>query len=171
MVLRSPDAERTASTHAPAALTGIKGRRDFMFWDLMQHFQIHQAQADAESAKSTANDAQMENRLLKERIQTLEETVERLSLATMATAEILRDRFGVTEKELEAKIQEIDLRDGKLDGRFRQPRIKCPQCRYINAANRCNCLFCGKPLPVQSALFVSPTIKNDPDWDAPPKKP
>jgi hypothetical protein len=38
----------------------------------------------------------------------LEQQCERLNLAAMAMAEILRDRLGVSEKEIEAKLTEID---------------------------------------------------------------
>lgn len=142
-------------------------------WEFMQTMRIYQAQSDAQDAKSAAFDAQTETRYLKDRIQTLEESAERLSLATMALAAILRDRFSITEKEIDLKIQDIDLRDGKLDGRFRQPTNQCTKCRYLNAANRRRCLYCGDPLPARSTLFAPPPIGQDhlPDSDPPPKKP
>ena len=127
-----------------------------MLWDLIQQSQIGHAESVAENAKSTAADALQESRLLKNRIQQLEETVERLSLAAIAVAEILRDRLGVTEAEIEAKVQEIDLRDGKLDGRLRAPTNDCESCHHTNSPNRSKCLYCGAALPSSSGLFPSP---------------
>ena len=134
-----------------------------MFWDLIQQAQIGQAQWEAQNAKSAAADVQAENRFFKARIQKLEETVERVSLAAMAVAEILRDRLGVTQNEIEAKVQEIDLRDGKLDGRLRVPSDDCVHCGQTNSPHRRNCLYCGESLPVVSGLFVSPSDKMNGD--------
>jgi len=36
----------------------------------------------------------------------------------MAMAELLRDRSGISEEVIEAKIREIDLRDGQPDGKL-----------------------------------------------------
>jgi hypothetical protein len=127
-----------------------------MLWDLIQQAQISQAKWEAQNANSTAVDVQVENRLVKGRIEKLEETVDRISLAAMAVAEIVRDRLGVTQDEIEAKVQEIDLRDGKLDGRLREPTNDCTHCHHINAPHRRKCLYCGEPLPAGSGLFSPP---------------
>ncbi len=128
-----------------------------MFWELIQQAKIGHAKLVADNAKSTAVDALQENRFLKQRVQYLDETVERLSLAAMAVAEILCDRLGVTKDEIEAKVQEIDLRDGKLDGRLRAPANNCERCSHTNSPNRRKCLYCGEPLPSNSGLFVLPS--------------
>lgn len=127
-----------------------------MFWEFMQQHQISQANWTAQDARHAADGAQTEARYLKDRIQDLERTVERLSLATLALAEILRDRVNVTEAEIDAKIQEIDLRDGKLDGRLRGSGQDCPQCHRPNASRRRACLYCGESLPGDSYLFAPP---------------
>ncbi len=130
-----------------------------MLWDLIQQAQIGRARDDSRDAKSAAADAQGEIRFLKDRLLCLEQSVERLSLATMAIAEILRDRFHITEVEIEARIEEIDLRDGKLDGRLRQPANECVHCRRTNAARRSNCLYCGESLPIRSTIFGPGSIE------------
>ncbi|HWL08881.1 MAG TPA: hypothetical protein VNQ76_10770 [Planctomicrobium sp.] len=124
-----------------------------MLWNLIQQAQIERARATSQNAKSTARDAQSEIRFLKDRVHDLELSLDRLSLATMAIAEILRDRSHITEEEIEAKIEEIDLRDGKLDGRLREPVTTCTSCDRTNPARRSQCLYCGESLPVRSTIF------------------
>jgi hypothetical protein len=69
--------------------------------------------------------------------------------------EIMRDRHGVSEAEFEAKVREIDLRDGRLDGKLRvatpAPR-SCPACGRPNGGTRVACLYCSAPLPVDPLL-------------------
>ncbi len=129
-----------------------------MIWDLIQQSQIGHAKAVADDAKSTAAENQRETRLLDGRVEKLVETVDRLSLACMALAEILRERLDITEADIEAKVQEIDLRDGKLDGRLRASTNDCPQCHHTNSSNRRKCLYCGETLPYNSGISTS-TLK------------
>lgn len=125
-----------------------------MFWDLIQQCQIGQANSAASDAKFAAEDARNEMHTLKTQVQQLHETIERLSLATMAMAEILGDRLGVTSDEIQAKVQEIDLRDGKLDGRLRPRSEVCEKCGHSNVAHRRACLYCGEPIPLR---FIEPS--------------
>lgn len=123
--------------------------RIFNFW------RVEQAQWNADVAKSLAKETQLDTKSLQTRIRVLEQQCERLTLSAMAMAEILRDRLGVTEYEIEAKVTEIDLRDGKRDGQFRPPSGPCPNCRRENAPTRRNCLYCGEELSASSILFQS----------------
>lgn len=107
---------------------------------------VAQGQSISHDAKSTALKAQSETRHLKNRIQILEETVDRLCLATIALGEIVQGRLNVSQAEIDAKIQEIDLRDGTLDGRFRSNRSECTKCHHANSGNRRKCLYCGESL-------------------------
>jgi hypothetical protein len=68
---------------------------------------------------------------------------------------MLRDKLGVTEAQIEATIRDIDLRDGKLDGKLDQPiQVKrCEACDRVNGQNRHRCLYCGKALKQESFLF------------------
>jgi len=132
-----------------------------MLWDLIQQGQICRAEWTAQDANATAKDSHAETRLLKAQVLALEQTVERTALAAMALAEILRDHMGVTEAEIEAKVQEIDLRDGRLDGKFRAQIQACQHCHRPNAAHRHACLYCGKQLSGRSLLFpLAPTREN-----------
>ena len=48
-----------------------------------------------------------------------------------------------TEEELGKLIEEIDLRDGKLDGRMASVPPKCAQCSRTVSARTGTCIYCG----------------------------
>ncbi len=82
--------------------------------------------------------------------------LDRLHLATAAIWELVCERTGLDEDDLLAKIQEIDLRDGRLDGRIgksaKSAPSECPACSRVNNARRLTCLYCGDPLSPSSPL-------------------
>ncbi|MBL8810664.1 MAG: hypothetical protein JNM43_10845 [Planctomycetaceae bacterium] len=119
---------------------------------------IERAKSDAIDAKQAARDALCDTRELQTKVRNLEQQCERLNLALMALAEILRDKLGITEEQIEEKLEEIDLRDGQLDGKYRpvpEPS-RCPACARPNAPNRKSCLYCGTQISVRSNLFPEP---------------
>jgi hypothetical protein len=77
----------------------------------------------------------------------LQETVDRLVLATQAMWALLGQQSGLGESELLEKIREIDLLDGTLDGRVRRNAKTCPSCARQNGPRRTRCIYCAKPLP------------------------
>ena len=89
---------------------------------------------------------------LEREIHLLQQQVGRLALASIAMAEILRDHLGISSEVIEAKIQEVDLRDGKLDGTFRPSAKTCTDCGRVSGSMNATCLYCGTPLPKQSFL-------------------
>jgi len=126
-----------------------------VLWELFQTSRIEQSNRNAADAKFSARDAQADAGELRRRVDVLEKQCERLTLAAMAMAEILRDKLKLTEHEIDSKLAEIDLRDGRLDGQFRPSVAGCPNCHRPNAANRRQCLYCGAPLNSGSFLFKS----------------
>src|SRR5687767_10107168 len=91
-----------------------------MLWELYQFGRIHQAQQDASHALTSAHRATNDIGSMQRTLTGLEQQVERLTMATIAMIEIMRERHGVSEQEFEAKVREIDLRDGRLDGKAQQ---------------------------------------------------
>ena len=70
-----------------------------------------------------------------------------LVLANQAMWEILVDRLDVTEEQLIKKMHEVDLRDGKLDGKIRKTELtQCEDCGHKVSANRAECYWCGSRL-------------------------
>lgn len=92
---------------------------------------------DHESASS--NRHALEARVLADRL-------ERLQLACQAMWELIRDRTQLTEQDLENKILEIDVRDGKIDGQISTQALECHACGRPTNSKRATCVICGAPL-------------------------
>jgi hypothetical protein len=75
--------------------------------------------------------------------------VERLLMITEALWTIIQEEHGYSEEELIKRIAQIDIRDGKLDGKVAtQPKeiSECPDCGRPVGRKRTCCLYCGTPL-------------------------
>jgi hypothetical protein len=105
------------------------------------------AATDASYARSDAREAKTETELMRH-------DVDRLLLITEALWGMLKKEHGYTDDQLADAVKEIDLRDGRLDGRP-QPAspVTCPGCQKVNSPHRTRCIYCGQPLPV--TLFGS----------------
>ncbi|MEM1027252.1 MAG: hypothetical protein AAGJ38_04145 [Planctomycetota bacterium] len=95
-----------------------------------------QAMGEAASARGAARDAQQE-------VAHLEDRFERLHLVTMAMWSLLEEKLGVTEEELVAKVMEIDLRDGNMDGKVTRTVQTCTACNRPVHPRHQRCLYCG----------------------------
>ena len=104
---------------------------------------------------SASQKARRDTRDLEQEIRVLEQQVGRLTLASVAMAEILRDHLGISGEVIEAKICEIDRRDGKMDGMFHLSAKTCEECGRVSGAMSATCLYCGAPLPKESLLIGS----------------
>jgi len=80
----------------------------------------------------------------------LEAKVERLLIITEALWTILKEKNGLEDQELARQMVQIDLRDGKLDGRVStSPPVLCPKCNRVVGKNLVRCMFCGEPIVPQ----------------------
>lgn len=74
--------------------------------------------------------------------------IESLELACAGLWELLKQKHGYTEAELIQSIREVDLRDGREDGRIRPTDSTCPKCgRHLLSRKSPNCSWCGAELP------------------------
>ncbi|BFM21336.1 hypothetical protein [Gilvimarinus japonicus] len=103
-------------------------------YDLFQNFKIFEAKDDADRASLRSTDNVGE-------INKLRDQIDHLSLVCQATCELL-DEIGISKKMMLAKIQEIDLRDGKLDGKYVKQHT-CRSCHRPLAARHLMCMYCG----------------------------
>src|SRR5687768_870293 len=74
----------------------------------------------------------------------LHRRLEKLSIVCRAMRTLLQDRSGLTEKELSQRTTEIDLLDGKADGRVSVPARTCSGCGHTVAPRHDRCLYCGR---------------------------
>ena len=95
-------------------------------------------------ATVAARDAAASAREAKSDVELLKFDVERLLLVTEALWGILKEKHGYEDGELIRRIEEIDLRDEKLDGRVGpSPPPPCPKCGHPLTKRRVSCIYCG----------------------------
>lgn len=85
-------------------------------------------------------------------VKQLERRVEKLRLATRALCELLTERTQLTEKDILDRIDQIDYRDGQMDGRLVARSGECKACQRNNGAGRTKCQYCGEPVRDASGL-------------------
>lgn len=70
--------------------------------------------------------------------------VEKLLMITEALWTILKEQLGYDDEELIRRVQEIDMRDGRLDGKVATSvNPPCPECGRTLIGKRPKCLYCG----------------------------
>lgn len=109
---------------------------DFL-WNLSQDARISEANFASGRAQEAAADARAQAAALQRQI-------DALLLANMAVWSILKDKLGVSDQELADRVREIDLRDGKLDGRYTPNGQECPKCGRVMSARHKRCMYCGE---------------------------
>jgi len=80
----------------------------------------------------------------RESIRELRHQVERLSLLNQALWELVREKAGLTDADLERMAREIDMRDGTEDGKMGGGAVACPTCHRVSNAKHYKCLYCGE---------------------------
>lgn len=112
-------------------------------YDVFQNFRIGltKDKVNKVSAKTTGH---------KTEISILQDHVDHLSLVCQAMCELM-ENVGFSKEMVLAKIQEIDLRDGRLDGKYVKQH-SCPSCDRTLAYRHIKCLYCGEAVD-KSALL------------------
>jgi hypothetical protein len=100
------------------------------------HLMEAQGRNDSESVSRTTTDVRTQNEFI-------QCDVEKLFMLTEALWTILKEKHGCTDAELVQRVQEIDLRDGKLDGKVAKVNPDCPKCSRKLMGKRPVCLYCG----------------------------
>ena len=118
-----------------------------MFFDIFQQYRIEKTRSDALGKAAEAKSKTVDNKVS---IRELQEQVDHLSLVTMAMSELLEE-VGFSRKMLIKKIEEIDLRDGKLDGKLLSTNT-CPECSRVVAPRHARCIYCGTKINDGSVL-------------------
>jgi hypothetical protein len=100
------------------------------------HLMDKQNRDGGESFSRSATDVRAQNEII-------QCDVEKLFMLTEALWTILKEKHGCTDAELVQRVQEIDLRDGKLDGKVAKVNPDCPKCGRKLMGKRPVCLYCG----------------------------
>lgn len=103
----------------------------------------------ASRAASLARDAAVaDGTLATNRIEDTNERIDSLAMIVRAMWALLEEQ-GLTQEQLIAKIDELDLLDGIDDGQMRRGPVDCPECDSKVAPGLTKCQYCGaevKPL-------------------------
>lgn len=118
-----------------------------MLFDLYQQSKIRSLESATDDAFAKAHSTEMS-------VDQLAARLGRLALMSQALWELLRDRHGVSEDELKAKILEVDLRDGAKDGAMGTSVLTCPTCGSRTNSKRPMCIICGVPVPTKHMFEV-----------------
>jgi hypothetical protein len=122
-----------------------------MIWDFIRQQQIDQLKLGAYATGIDIKRSQMDHERLVQQVRALEVQIDRLTLALATVTELFCERNEITQEQLAEKIREIDLRDGKLDGKISRTENKqvkkCSSCQGVNNELRHTCLYCDKALP------------------------
>lgn len=102
--------------------------------DMFQDLRISKSSIDGDQTKSRS--FQNESHL-----DVLSEKIDQLYIMNLASLELLND-LGVSRSQIQAKMEEIDLRDGKADGKV-APQTECSDCGHRVSKRRTHCFYCG----------------------------
>ena len=76
-------------------------------------------------------------------VQELQDRLDRLALICMGLWELLKERTDLTEEELLEKVRQLDLMDGREDGKVRRKVQRCQKCERVMSRRHKRCLYCG----------------------------
>lgn len=115
----------------------------FDLWDIVQQIQINEASRTAGYAKDTSRS---NSDRIHQEVQRLEAKIDTLAIISQALWEVVREKTGLTEKDIEARIAEIDIRDGRKDGKITGKPTQCPACERPTHTRLKACPYCGTSL-------------------------
>ncbi|MDA0991681.1 MAG: hypothetical protein O3A51_13140 [Verrucomicrobia bacterium] len=103
-----------------------------------QMARANRAQLAGERASRVASDVRTQN-------EGIQFDIEKLFMITEALWTLLKEQNGYTDEQLVQMIQDIDLRDGKLDGKVAKSaeRPTCTGCGRTLIRRQAKCLYCG----------------------------
>jgi hypothetical protein len=80
----------------------------------------------------------------------LEQQIDKLRLTVEALWRVMQEEHGYSDNDLIKKIAELDMADGKLDGRKNTKSLptECPKCGRKTSKGNPRCMYCGEVLIV-----------------------
>lgn len=102
------------------------------------------AGTQAYHAGQAASSASAKARRATTEVNLLGADIEKLLMITEALWTVLKEKHGYTDDDLIRRITEIDIRDGKLDGKVaKSPPVECHRCGRTALGRHPACLYCG----------------------------
>ncbi len=125
-------------------------------WDVYQHVQI----SDLQASQHVNNlDSRKNGETLHKEVQRLDSKIDGLALICQALLEILQEKAELSDKEIVEKIKEIDLRDGREDGKLTGKMSSCSKCKRPAHSRQRTCMYCGTAIIAGNIVEKSLTPK------------
>lgn len=124
-----------------------------MFWELYQTGAMFRAQQDASDAQGRIRRAETRVRFTEHDIRQLEARVDSLALGCQAMWELLSESAGLTKQDIVDRMHDIDLRDGKADGKMSAAVSDCSACGRPVNSRRSHCIYCGRKMTHERRVF------------------
>ena len=77
--------------------------------------------------------------------ETYQQRIDKMAITIHAMWLLISENTSFTEEDLKKRIIEIDMTDGKLDGRVRKKPLICKKCGAGISYRFKKCLICGEP--------------------------
>lgn len=100
---------------------------------------VPMSKSNSEKMETLAKDANS----AQDKVEELQGQLDRLHLITQSIWELIQSKTDLTDDDLLAKVQEVDLRDGRLDGKSGAKPQNCPKCRRVVSVRTNVCIYCG----------------------------
>lgn len=109
-------------------------------------YDMSSAKVDSLDAKAKAREAATEVAFLKQK-------VEKLMMITEALWIVLKETTNYTDEDLKEIIREVDMKDGKLDGKVAaETPGTCPNCGQTLQKNKNICIYCGTEIEIEDVF-------------------
>lgn len=124
-----------------------------MLWEVYQMGAINSANRSAADASDRARSTERSVKFAENKVRDLERRMDYLTLGCQAMWELLSQNTNLTDDDIKERIMEIDLRDGKADGKMTNSVRPCTNCERPVPRKRDSCLYCGSDVPNNTEVF------------------
>jgi hypothetical protein len=121
-----------------------------LFFNVVQQTQIEGMKGRIENVKFDAQEKA--HKVVEQAYAPHVKHLDKLGLICQAMWTLIKEKTDLTDEDLLKMVTELDLKDGKLDGKYTKPPVDCPNCdaKICKKFNRC--LFCGEEYTEGSAF-------------------
>lgn len=95
------------------------------------------------SAKATAEQVKDKVGMLQDDVKVLQKNVDHLLVINQALWELVKEKTGLTDIELQSKMLEVETAHGGGESKITVAVRKCPKCSKTMHPKHTKCLYCG----------------------------
>jgi ethanolamine ammonia-lyase large subunit len=108
-----------------------------IWWEIYQFNKIIDVQ-------KTANEAKYDAGIAKSIAEAFQHRIDKMAIIMHSMWSLIEENTNLTEEDLRKRVIEIDMTDGKLDGKVRKKPIKCKKCGSGISYKFKKCMICGE---------------------------